>query len=147
MRNLLLTLTACTLLFTSLAVTAENRTAVGGYVIHHNALTTDTLSPQVANAYGILRSKERALLNISIIRGAPGKPGKPVAAQVKATARNIIGQQRDIPLREIREGKAIYYIGDFAVAHKEKLDFFLEVTPDGEHQPLKARLSQVFYTD
>jgi hypothetical protein len=143
----LLALVTGTLLFMSLAATAENSTAVGGYVIHHNAFTTDTLSPQVANAYGIRRSKERAMLNISIIRGEPGKLGNPVAAQVKATARNIIGQQRDIPLREIREGDAIYYIGDFPVAHKEKLDFFLEATPDGEHQPLKARLNQVFYTD
>ena len=126
---------------------AENSTAVGGYVIHHNALTTDNLSPQVASAYGIQRSKERALLNVSVLRGEAGKAGQPVAAQVKATARNLIGQQRDIPLREIREGSAIYYIGDFQVANREKLDFFLEVTPTGEHTPLRAQLQQEFYTD
>jgi hypothetical protein len=129
------------------AALAENSTAVGGYVIHHNALTTDNLSPEVASAYDIRRSKERAMLNVSVIRGQPGKPGEPVAAKVKATARNLIGQQRDIALREIREGRAIYYIGDFPVSNKEKLDFFLEVTPEGERLPLKARLNQQFYTD
>ena len=129
------------------AALAENSTAVGGYVIHHNALTTDNLSPEVASAYDIRRSKERGMLNVSVIRGQPGKPGEAVAAKVKATARNLIGQQRDIALREIREGRAIYYIGDFPVSNKEKLDFFLEVTPEGERLPLKARLNQQFYTD
>lgn len=126
---------------------ADNSTAVGGYVIHHNAITTDNLSQQVANAYNIRRSRERAMLNVSVIRGEPGKVGQPVAAQVKATARNLIGQQREIAMREIREGTAIYYIGDFPVAHKEKLDFFLEVTPAGENTALRAQLQQQFYTD
>jgi hypothetical protein len=147
MRYRLLALFFGILCVTSLSVRAENSTAVGGYVIHHNAFTTDTLSPQVASNYGIRRSKERAMLNISVIRGEQGKLGKAVAAKVNATARNLIGQQREIPLREIREGNAIYYIGDFPVAHKEKLDFFLQVTPEGEHQPLKAQLQQQFYTD
>ncbi len=128
-------------------VHAENSTAVGGYVIHHNTLTTDNLSPQIASAYGIQRSPERAMLNVSVIRGERGKVGTPVAAHVVATARNLIGQTRRIPLREIRDGDAIYYIGDFPVANKEKLDFFLEVTPQGEHTPLKAHISDTFYTD
>jgi hypothetical protein len=142
-----LTLPLLALLLSTPAALAENSTAAGAYVIHHNALTTDNLSPEVASAYDIRRSKERAMLNVSVIRGEPGKLGQPVAAKVKATARNIIGQQRDISMREIREGSAIYYIGDFPVVHKEKLDFFLEVTPAGETQPVKARLRQQFYTD
>lgn len=141
------TLTLLALALCAPALLAENSTAVSGYVIHHNALTTDNLTPEVASAYGIRRSKERAMLNVSVIRGAPGKMGQPVAAKVTATARNIIGQQRDIPLREIREGNAIYYIGDFPVADKEQLDFFLQVTPEGEGQSFNTRMSQQFYTD
>ena len=138
---------AAVLLAAAQCAVAENSTAVGGYVIHHNALTTDNLSPQVASAYGIQRSKERAMLNVSVIRGARGEIGQPVEAKVKATARNLIGQERDIALHEVREGNAIYYIGDFPVANREKLDFFLQVTPKGEHTPLKAQLQQEFFTD
>lgn len=126
---------------------AENSTSIGGYVIHHNTLTTDSLPPQVASAHNIQRSKERAILNVSVMRGEPGRVGTPVQAQVTATARNLIGQTRRIDMREIRDGEAIYYIGDFPVANREKLDFFLEVTPEGEHAPLKVRLSDTFYTD
>lgn len=145
-KRVLMSITTALLLTAPYAM-AENSSVVSGYVIHHNAITTDNLSPQVASSYDIRRSKERAMLNISVIRGEPGKLGQPVAAEVKATARNIIGQQRSITLREVREGNAIYYIGDFPVVNKEKLDFFLEVTPVGEHIPLKAHMQQDFYTD
>lgn len=145
-KRVLMSITTALLLTAPYAM-AENSSVVSGYVIHHNAITTDNLSPQVASSYDIRRSKERAMLNISVIRGESGKLGQPVAAEVKATARNIIGQQRSITLREVREGNAIYYIGDFPVVNKEKLDFFLEVTPVGEHIPLKAHMQQDFYTD
>lgn len=138
---------AAMLLMNGLSASAENSTVRGGYVIHHNAFTTDILDPKVASAYGIRRSKERAMLNVSIIRGEQGKMGTAVAARVTAVARNLIGQEQDIPMREIREGDAIYYIGDFAVSHKEKLTFFLQVIPEGEQQPLQAQLQQQFYTD
>lgn len=126
---------------------AENSTAIGGYVIHHNTLTTDNLSPQIASAYGIQRSRSRAMLTVSVVRGERGRVGTPVAAEVDATARNLIGQISKVDLREVREGDAIYYLGDFPVHNKEKLDFFLNVTPQGEQTPLKARFSETFYTD
>jgi hypothetical protein len=135
------------LLLAALPAGAENSTVEGGYVIHHNAITTDNLTPEIASAYHIQRSKERGMLNVSVIRGTKGKLGTPVAAKVKVTARTLIGQEENIPMREIHEGAAIYYIGDFPVVDREQLDFFITVTPKGEHAPLKAQLRQVFYTD
>lgn len=147
MRNSRLAFLGAVLLVSSMSALAENSTAIGKYVIHHNALTTDNLSPQIASAYGIRRSKERAMLNVSVIKGEQGKAGTAVAAKVDATARNVVGQIRTIDLHEVREGNAIYYIGDFPVAHREKLDIFLDVTPEGENSPYKAHLQQEFYTD
>ena len=135
------------LLLAAIPARAENSTVEGGYVIHHNAMTTDNLSPEIASAYHIQRSKERGMLNISVIRGEKGKLGTPVEAKVKVVARNLVGQEENIPMREIREGTAIYYIADFPVVNREQLDFFIEVTPQGEHAPLKAQLRQEFYTD
>ena len=126
---------------------AENSTSIPGYTIHHNALTTDNLQPQVASAYGIQRSKERAMINISVIKDVPGTMGKAVTAKVKVTALNLIGQRRDIPMREIREGDAIYYIGDFRVAHRERMTFLMDVTPDGSGKTFETKLEHEFYTD
>jgi hypothetical protein len=145
MRKLLVLLAA--LLFAGY-VHAENATRAGGYTIHHNALTTDSLSPEVARAYDIPRSTSRGMLNITVVRDEPGTSGTPVTAQIKINARNLIGQERsDINLREVREGKAIYYIADFPVSNREQLTFDLDVLPAGETHALHARFNQEFFTD
>jgi len=78
-------------------------------VLHFNAISTDQLSPEVARAYNIVRSKNRALLNVSIIKDVDGGPGVSQAGTVTATAANLTGQIKNLALREIREDAAIYY--------------------------------------
>jgi len=125
---------------------AENSTKVPGYTIHHNALTTDQLAPDVARRYGIQRSRNRGLLNVSVIKDAPGTTGTPVAATVKATSRNLQGLIREVDMRETRDGTAVYYLGEFPVEHQETLSFTLQVRPQGETSSYAAELSQQFFT-
>lgn len=143
-RSLLAGLTC--LLLTQIAI-AENSTRTGGYTIHHNAMTTDSLPVQVATAYRIQRSKNRALLNVSILRDEPGKVGTPVRAQIRAVARTLYGQIRPIELREVVEDQAIYYIADFPVDHREMLNFEFEIMPEGGRYPLRANMRQEFWTN
>lgn len=126
---------------------AENATRSGGYTIHHNALTTDSLPVQVATAYGIQRSKNRGMLNVSVIRDQPGTMGTPVRAQIRAIAKTLYGQIRPIEMREIVEDTAIYYIADFPVANREMLRFEFEVLPEDGRYPLRASMRQEFYTN
>jgi hypothetical protein len=140
-------LAAIIALLLSIGVSAENSTRTGGYTIHHNALTTDSLPAQVATAYRIQRSKNRALLNVSVIRDEPGTLGTPVRAEIKAVARTLFGQIRPIEMREVIEDQAIYYIADFPVAHREVLNFDLEVFPEGGRYPLRANMRQEFWTN
>ena len=132
-------------LFAGLAL-AENVTRSAGYAIHHNAFTTDSLAPEVARSYGIQRSTSRGMVNITVIRETTDTTGTPVQARLKVTAHNLMGQKRNIPVREIREGDAIYYIADFPVAHREHLTFEIEVLPKGQGNPLHARFDQEFFT-
>ncbi|MCW8943838.1 MAG: DUF4426 domain-containing protein [Sedimenticola sp.] len=134
------------LLVTATAV-AENSTQFNGFTIHHNAIPTALLTPEVASNYKITRSKYRGLLNVSIIRNVPGTTGEPVTARVSAYAINLIGRRHAISLKEIREGDAIYYIGDFPIVDGETLTFTLEVTPEGSQRTGKASLKQEFYID
>lgn len=135
------------MLLIPLSALAENSTRTGGYTIHHNAITTDSLPVQVATAYGIQRSKSRALLNVSVIRDEPGTMGTPVHAQIRAVAKTLFGQVRPIELREVVEDKAIYYIADFPVAHREMLRFEFEVLPADGRYPLRAGMNQEFFTN
>lgn len=143
LRSLLLTLFASC--FVS-GAQAENLTRIDNYWIHHNAFTTDLLAPEVARNYGISRSNQRGMLNLSIIRGGDSiLTGTPVAATVQVQATDFLGQTREIPLREIREDQAIYYVGDFRVAHEEWLKFTMQILPAGADQPLKLKMEHQFF--
>lgn len=147
MRSLSVTLCSAMLLLLSPFASAENATRTGGYAIHHNALTTDSLPAQVATAYGLQRSKSRGMLNVSVIREEPGTMGTPVRAEIRAVARTLFGQIRPIEMREVVEARAIYYIADFPVAHREVLTFDLEVMPEDGRYPLRATMRHEFYTN
>lgn len=123
---------------------AENSQKIGGYIVHYNALSTQSLPPSVARAYGITRSGNRGLLNISVLKEGGGFSG--VEAKLEARATNLTGQLREITLRKVQEQKAVYYISEFSVANQETLDFSVKVTaPDGAVGFVKFR--QKFYAN
>ena len=115
------------LLGTTSSALAENSTSRGGYTIHHNALKSDFLSPAIAKAYNIQRSKFRGLLNISIIKDKPGTTGTPVKARIEIKAANLNNVPKNIELKQVVEQQAVYYIGDFPVVNREIVNFNLEV--------------------
>lgn len=131
---------------TSYMASAENSRDFGDYVVHYNAVATDMLPPQVAREYNITRSSSRGMINITVMKKLLGSPGKPIHAHVEAAAVNLAGQRRDIPLREIRDGTAIYYIGEFGVSHEETLKFSIRITPQATQKVLQVEFSQDFYT-
>lgn len=137
-----------TLLATVPSAFAQQSREFNDYVVHYNALRTDLLPAQVAQGYGIQRSANRALLNITVMRKGEGGVETPVAAEIVVDAANLTGQQRDIELREIRDAsEAIYYIGEFPVHNLETYRFKLEVLPEGEPEPLLLDFRQQFYTE
>jgi len=140
----LMTFLSAFLLLLPLMAQAENSTKIPGHTIHHNVITTDFLAPNIASAYRIIRSKHRGMINISVIKDVAGTTGKPVMASITARAVNLLGQSRQIPLREIREGEAIYYIGDFIIPSQEQLIFVLEVMPEDAKRPYTAKLEHSF---
>lgn len=119
----------------------------GDYVLHFNAISTDQLQPDVARAYNIVRSGNRALLNVSIIKKEEGTTGESVAGSVSASAANLTGQVKNLTLRQIQENDAIYYIGDVSVANGETLIFTIDATPINESSRFSVRMQRQFFAD
>ena len=136
-----------TALLTPLSTLAENSTTAGGFTIHHNAFPTSTLTPEVAKAYGIQRSNVRGMLNVSVIKEKEGTTGTSVPARVEVKTLNLTGQTSHLPMREIKEQDAVYYVGETPVANRETLIFDITVTPQGAGQPSEVRFKREFYTD
>jgi len=126
---------------------AATSAEIGDYVVHFNAQSTDQLSPEVARAYNIVRSKNRAMLNVSIIRKSDNAP---VVAAVTVKASNLTGQLKNVTMRRIEEPgdtAAIYYVGETAVANLETLIFDIGVIPEGENELSEVRFTRQFYVD
>ena len=120
---------------------------IGDYVVHFSAQTTDQLTPDVARAYDIVRSKSRAMLNVSVVRKSDGQ-SVPATVSVKTT--NLTGQLKNVTMRKIEEPGdtvAVYYIGETPVANRETLLFDISVKPEGQSTVSEVRFKRQFYTD
>ena len=122
-------------------------TEVGSYQLHYNALRTDTLTPEVARAYGIERSKNRVMLNVTVLRKEGTAQPTPVEAAVSVEAYNLNGQQKQISIRRVNEGSAIYYIGETGINGAEILAFNIKATPANDSTLLEAKMRREFFSD
>ena len=128
------------------AVATPASKTFGDYTVHLNAFNSDTLKPSMAKAYNIIRSKNRGLLTISVVKNSMSAATIPVKAKVVANATNLTGQLKNIQIREINDGGSVYYISEFQVADKEVLDFTIHVTPDHNGGPYTIEMRQQFFT-
>src|SRR5690606_37237830 len=107
------------------------------------------LSPDVARQYGIVRSQNRAMLNVSILKKSEGTMGTPVTGSVSASAVNLTGQLKNITVQEIKEEgeSAVYYIGETSIANGETLIFTVDATPINEASRFTVRFKKQFFVD
>jgi len=117
---------------------------IGEFVVHFSAQSTDQLPPEVARTYNIVRSKNRAMLTVSVLQAADNKP---VTAAVTVKTVNLTGQLKNVPMRQVNEGPAIYYIGEVTIANRETLIFDISVTPAGVEKPSEVRFKRQFFSD
>lgn len=111
---------------------AEISQKFGALEVHYNALRTDELLPEVARAYKIERSKTRGLLTISVLKKNLVGVASPVPAKITVYATNLNQQLAQIPMREVREGTAVYYLGEFRIAPPDTLKFTATIEVAGE---------------
>jgi len=117
---------------------------IGDHVVHFSALSTDQLPPEIASAYNIVRSKNRAMLNVSVIRESDNAS---VEADVAVKTVNLTGQLKNVTMRKVLDQEAIYYIGETPVANRETLIFDISVRPEGSETSSEVRFKRQFFTD
>lgn len=132
------------LLISTTAAKAENMKTLGSMDVHYMAIGATFLTPKVATAYGIERSKYNALINIAVLDNTkPNKPAK--AASVTGTAQNLTGQYKRLDFEQVKEGSAIYYLAQINYRDKEKIKFEITITDGKETHELV--FNQTFYVD
>lgn len=121
--------------------------AFGDFELHYNAVRTDLLTPEVARVYGIERSANRVLLNVSMLRKAADGRTTPVDGKVSATAHNLNGQVKNLEVRRVTEGESVYFIGEVGISGNEILVFNITATPVDQTDVLTVQFKREFFAD
>lgn len=129
MKRLLAALCLCSV---AAVAHAEISQKFGDLEVHYNALTTDELQPDVARTYKIERSKTRGLVTLSVLRKNKLGALTPVPAKLAIYVTNLTQQLANVDMREVKEGTAIYYLGEFRVAPPDTLKFTATIEVAGE---------------
>ena len=113
---------------------AEQSQTAGAYQVHYVAFASTFLSPEMAKKYSVIRGKNRALINISIL----DKNNRPVQAKLNGTVKNLPGQILRLEFEEVIEGDAVYYLAQTRFSDQELMRFDINfVGPDGVRNNLK----------
>jgi len=130
----------------ALPAAAEQVEDFDNYRVHYNAFVSNLLSPEVAKAHNLTRSRYHAVVNITVQKKDDGSYTA-TPAKVTGTATNLYGKQRNLDMKQVTEQGAIYYLGELPFSNEETLNFNIQVTPKGEKMVHNIRFKQQFFVD
>lgn len=104
------------------AIKAERMEKFGDITVHYNTFNSTFLTPEIAKAAELTRSKNQGVINVSVIKG-----GKPLMAQVSGTVKDLTSKTDPLTFRQITEQGAIYYIAQYPVDQQETRTFEIKV--------------------
>ena len=124
-------------------VTATS-SSFGKDTVHYSVVNSTFLTPQVAKSYGIIRGKNKFLINVSVRRQLD-TTNLAVRAKVEGTSSDLI-HRTPLEFREIIEQDAIYYIAEFEISNDERQDFRLSVSVDNRPS-YDIQFNKMMYVD
>lgn len=124
----------------ALPASAKQFKAFDDIEVHYVVVNTLFLDPDVAKHYGVVRAKDRAIVNLSVL----GADGKALYAEVAGVTVNLLSQQATLTFATIREGESIYYIAPIRYTDQDVLRFRITVKLPGR-DPMNVEFQQLMY--
>ena len=124
-----------------LPVRAEQMKELGPWRVHYSAFSSSFLTPEVAKAYGLERSRYNGIVNIAV----QNKQGVAQAVGISGEAKNLTGTLRTLQFQEVKEGDSIYYLAVLPYRNEDTYQFTLTIMGEGQKQTLTFQ--QTFYVD
>jgi hypothetical protein len=126
----------------SYQVNAEQKQVLGNWDVHYIAFNTTFLTPQVAKQNAIVRSKFNGLINISVL-DRQDKTAQSVI--LTGQAKNLLGVIKKLTFKQVKEGKAIYYLAVLPFSDLEQYRISVDINDGLEQRTLKFQ--HKFYAD
>ena len=104
------------------AIKGERKEVFGDVTVHYNTFNSTFLTPEIAKAAELIRSKNQGVINVSVI-----KAGKPLVASVSGSVKDLTSKSVPLNFRQVTEQGAIYYIAQYPVEQQETRTFEIKV--------------------
>ena len=108
-------------------IDANRKKDFGDITVHYNTFTSSFLPAETAQKVGVVRSKEKGLINVTVIKGV-----SPVAAQVTGTVKDLGGKSEILTFKQIEEKNGISYLAPYSVTQREYKTFTINVETGGK---------------
>ena len=136
-------ITCLAIIFAVPLINAEDNVKdIGNYRVFYSAFNSDFIQPEIAKQYGLTRSKVVGLVNITVIDKTTEKA---TVANVSGSASNLLGQNKTLAFKEIREANALYYIAQFSFSNNERYNFKLDIRTPGDDTPKSLSFVHTMY--
>lgn len=122
---------------------ASDRYSTGEVELFGVAVPTTELTAEAAKNYNVERSPTRGLLTVTLIKKGKSGGNETIAGQVYAGAINLRNNLSNIPIREVREGNSVYYLGEFQVSAPDTLRFLVNANVMGK--VMKSEFARDFH--
>lgn len=118
----------------------------GDYTVHFNVFNSTDIPASVAEQFKLIRGRDRALVNISLVKTENGITSLGLPAQLSGVTRNLMQQKQDLTFIEIKEGDATYYLAPFVFNNEELLYFDIQVKAT-DTASMKVQFNRTLYKD
>ncbi len=131
------------------ALAKDNVEQVGEYEIYYDVLPTSFLNPQVAQGYGVVRSKGQGMVRVTVLRHLADGTSEAVKARVSGYAGNLAGQLNGLSFHthEVGQNQGIFNLATFRFANDDPMRFNLRVTYDSKKPAHELAFIRRLYMD
>lgn len=123
----------------------------GAYTVHYNVFNSKMVPAQIAEIHKLTRSKDIALINISLTKTENSVASLGLPAKVSVKAINLMQQTKALEFKEIKEtdngASATYYLAPYRHTNEEDIRFEVSVVPEGETKPLTVSFTRRLFTE
>jgi len=119
----------------------------GNYQVHWSVFPSTFLTPEIAKASKLQRSKGIGVVNIAIMKKNDNGTLSPVTGQVEGQVNNDIQQVKFLAFRRIQEGDAVYFIAQYQYSSGELMTFNVTARPVGAQRDLPVRFAHTLFND
>nr|WP_314477204.1 DUF4426 domain-containing protein [uncultured Pseudomonas sp.] len=105
---------------------ADRNAVFGDVTVHYSAFTSSMLTPQVAAATGLIRSRNQGVLTLTVLR-----TGKPITAVVNGVIKDLTGREQPLAFKQVTDSGTASYVTQFKIEQPETVVFELAVEAGG----------------